>query len=278
MVAKELERTSGSERGSSAVAVSGYMARGAGGDALPAPKLQTGGGGGSSLDYYAISARKAGLDISLGGAAKIWLADLGKAKKSGGERRVRRFYQRYFAGVGVGGTLRILTLTTSDEALASGKDIHQSWRALLMRLRRRYGHFEYIGVKEVKGGRVHLHLVFRGSYMEQVQLSAMWRAIHLSPVVDIRAVWSQRGGVRYLAKYLAKGAGNRYWVSYNWVFRGWIGWSKRVKRTFGHYPSKTILQTLARMTELRRIFTQEFLCPAMPVRISADPSFSYWCL
>jgi len=267
MVVKELERTSGSERGSSAVAVSGYMARGAGGDALPAPKLQTGGGGGSSLDYYAISARKAGLDISLGGAAKIWLADLGKSKKSGGERRVRRFYQRYFAGVGVGGALRILTLTTSDEALASGKDIHQSWRALLMRLRRRYGHFEYIGVKEVRGGRVHLHLVFRGSYMEQVQLSAMWRAIHLSPIVDIRAVWSQRGGARYLAKYLAKGASNRYWVSYNWVFRGWVGWSKWIKRTFGHYPSKTILQTLARMTEAGRIFAQEFLCPATPIRI-----------
>ena len=72
-------------------------------------------------------------------------------------RRVRRFYQRYFTGVGIGGHLRVLTLTTSDKALALGQDIHRSFRALVLRLRRRYGRFEYIGVKEVKNDREHLH-------------------------------------------------------------------------------------------------------------------------
>ena len=44
MVVEELERTSGSSGGELAVAVSGYMAKGAGENVLPAPKLQTRGG------------------------------------------------------------------------------------------------------------------------------------------------------------------------------------------------------------------------------------------
>ena len=175
------------------------------------------------------------------------LSEWGGSEISGENRRIRRFYQRYFTGVGVGGRLRILTLTTSDEAVKRGYDIHRHFRVLVLRLRRRWGRFEYIGVKEVKGGRAHLHLVFRGEYMRQVQLSAMWSSLHASPVVDIRSVYSQRGGARYLAKYLAKSVASRYWASYNWVFSGWVGWSKRVKRAFGHYPSKALLQGLARL-------------------------------
>lgn len=191
------------------------------------------------LDRYATTARKA--TPALGGSEV--------ADKS---RRVRRFYQRYFTGVGVGGRLRILTLTTSDEAIDKGLDIHRSFRALKERLRRRWGRFEYMGVREVKGDRQHLHLVFRGEYMEQVQLSAMWSSLHHSPVVDIRAVWGSRGGARYLAKYLSKSASSRYWASYNWVFQGWVGWSKRVKRAFGHYPARGLLQALARQDKTTR--------------------------
>jgi len=78
------------------------------------------------------------------------------------------------------GRLRVLTLTTSDKALSGGKDIHRSFRPLVMRLRRRWGHFEYIGVREIKGDRQHLHLVFRGEYMEQATISAMWASLHNS--------------------------------------------------------------------------------------------------
>jgi len=109
-----------------------------------------------------------------------------------------------------------------------------------------------MGVKEFKGDRTHVHLVFRGEYMEQVQLSAMWQDIHKSLVVDIRAVWSQRGGARYMAKYLAKSVANRYWASYKWVFQGWVGWSRSVKRTLGVYPSKSLLQSLARLPDVRQ--------------------------
>ncbi len=246
------ERTSVAESGSVAVAVSGYLAEGAGETTLPAPSpvsasTQTtnkGGDGSASplLDYYVISGRKATADTN-----------------GFGNRRVRRFYQRYFTGIGVGGRLRILSLTSSDEAVSQGYDIHRHFRTLVKRLRRRWGRFEYIGVVEIKGDRQHLHLVFRGEYMEQVQLSAMWQDIHKSPVVDIRAVYRAKGGARYLAKYLAKEALNRYWASYNWVFQGWVGWSKRVKRAVGHYPPRALLRSLAGLDKVKRRLAMDFL-------------------
>ena len=177
-------------------------------------------------------------------------------------RRVRRFFQRFYTGVGVGGVLRVLTLTTSDEALVAGKDIHRSFRVLVKRLRRRYGQFEYIAVREVKDNRVHLHVVFRGEYMQQASISNMWQSIHLSPVVDIRAVYKARGGARYLAKYLAKDAYNRYWASYNWVFKGWVGWSKQFNKLVGYYPSQPVLRALARLDAGRRLTVMRLLCPA----------------
>ncbi|MBA7696668.1 hypothetical protein ES703_105319 [subsurface metagenome] len=207
-----------------------------------------GGGGGVSpplLDYYAISARSPTPDRGV--------------KNLDDHRRVRRFYQRYFTGVGVGGRLRVVTLTSSDEAVEQGLDIHRSFRALVLRLRRRWGVFQYIGVREIKGDRQHLHLVFRGEYMAQTQLSAMWAKLHLSPVVDIRAVYRAKGGARYLAKYLAKEAFNRYWASYDWVFRGWVGWSQRVRRAVGYYPSRALLRSLAVLDKVKRRLAMDFL-------------------
>lgn len=242
----ELERTSDSVSGTPAVAVSGYAeAEGAVvEEAVASSDFQAtnkgGGGGGSpSLVRYATSARKLKPHYD-------------KYFDEKGERKVRRFYQRYFTGVGVGGRLRFLTLTSSDYAVAQGYDIHKHFRALVMRLRRRWGCFQYMGVVEHKGGRKHLHLVFRGDYMAQVQLSAMWQDIHASPVVDIRAVWGSRGGAAELAKYLAKEVKNRYWASYNWVFTGWVGFSKRVKRAFGDYPRRGLLVAMARLDALPR--------------------------
>ncbi|MBA7576363.1 hypothetical protein ES708_18202 [subsurface metagenome] len=207
-----------------------------------------GGGGGASpslLDYYVISGRTPTPDRGV--------------KNLDENRRVRRFYQRYFTGVGVGGRLRIVTLTSSDEAIGQGLDIHRSFRALVKRLRRRWGVFQYIGVREIKGDRQHLHLVFRGKYMAQAQLSVMWAKLHLSPVVDIEAVYSQRGGARYLAKYLAKEALGRYWASYDWVFAGWVGWSRRVKRAVGHWPSRALLRSLAGLDKVKRRLAMDFL-------------------
>lgn len=175
-------------------------------------------------------------------------------------RKIRRFYHRYFIGVEVGGWIRLLTLTSSNEAVEKELDINRNFSALVKRLRRHFGRFEYIKVKEEKKNRVHIHVVFRGEYMEQAFISDVWSKLHHSPVIDIRRVRGARGGARYLAKYLVKG-NNRYHASYNWVFPGWVSWSQRVKRWVGHYPSKSILRVLAQVDPQRRVELQWFLCP-----------------
>ena len=178
-------------------------------------------------------------------------------------RRIRRLYQRFFTGAYVGGSLRLLTLTTSDKARDEGKDIHRAFEALVKRVRRRWGRFEYIGVKEKKRDRVHLHLTFRGSYMEQVLLGEMWQKLYASPIVDIRKVAGARDCVQYLAKYLAKSPQGRYWASYNWVFAGWVGLSKRFRKLYGRYPLPFMLRTLARMTADMRSWTLWQLHPIL---------------
>jgi len=205
----------------------------------------------SLLDSSVITAR----------SRKSFVGEERSDKEGKTSRRVRRFYQRYFTGVGVGGRLRFLTLTSSDEAVAEGLDIHRSWRCLLMRLRRRLGRFEYVGVREVKGDRQHLHLVFRGSYIEQQLISAIWTEVHKSPVVFVEAMYKVRGGARELGKYLTKEIYNRYWASYGWVFKGWVGWSHKVRRIYGNFPSKHILVALAKLDVLERLRAMWILAP-----------------
>jgi hypothetical protein len=122
-----------------------------------------------------------------------------------------------------------------------------------MRLRRRFGQFEYIGVREIKGDRQHLHLVFRGSYLQQEMISSMWSELHHSPVVFIEALKKVKGGANELAKYLGKEIYNRYWASYSWVFRGWVSWSRLVKRYHSRYPSRPLLLMLAKLTPGKRL-------------------------
>jgi len=255
----ELERTPG------AVAVS-LKGKGAGVFLAPIllPKVgQTHGPGGGDpplLDYSVISGRK--LSLASEPKKSFW-----KQEKDDKEektlRRIRRFYQRFFTGVAVGGRLRFLTLTSSDEAVSQDKDIHQSWTCLKKRLRRRLGVFEYIGVREIKGDRQHLHLVFRGSYIEQQLISAWWTEIHKSPVVFVEAMYRVKGGARELGKYLGKQIRNRYWCSYDWVFKGWVGWSRKVRQLRGNFPSKTILVALAKLAKDKRKELQGFLCPEL---------------
>ena len=114
-----------------------------------------------------------------------------------------------------------------------------------MRMRRRMGKFEYMGVKESNGERSHVHLVFRGKYIEQQLVSSVWNSLHSSTIVDIREVKRPIQVARYLAKYLAKDLCARYWCSYDWVFKGWLRWSSIFKKVFNVYPKKDLLISIA---------------------------------
>ncbi|MBA7551991.1 hypothetical protein ES705_44542 [subsurface metagenome] len=140
-------------------------------------------------------------------------------------QRGRRMYHRVMSGLEKGGQLRLLTLTT---ARVEDNDLFQKhFRILRMRLLRRGLLLDYIRCREMtKSGLRHEHILFRGSYIEQVYLSHLWQGIHNAPVVWIQAVRGKSHLAGYLAKYASKGIEARTAYSWGWVWRGFAhSWS-----------------------------------------------------
>jgi len=169
-----------------------------------------------------------------------------KPNKKEWTRKQKRCYHRAMSGLEVACALneqvRFLTLTSSPE---SPSDIHKSFSKFVKRVRRKYGKFEYIAVKEkTKSGLIHLHILYRGSYMDQEWISKTWEEIHKAPVVWIEHVDLKRMKkskiAAYLVKYLAKDPLGRYWCSWNWVFKGFVKFWKSVIQHYG-YSQKTLV-------------------------------------
>jgi len=140
------------------------------------------------------------------------------------ERRYKRCFHRVISGLERGGSLRFVTLTSSDQAI---NPIQQDFRRLIMRLRRRGIVKDYIRVVEIKNdGRQHIHMIFRGNYIAQAYLSYLWEKLHQSPIVDIRQVmlFSDTLGkaAAEMAKYMSKELHRRYSCSWGWVYKGFV--------------------------------------------------------
>lgn len=162
----------------------------------------------------------------------------------------RRCYHRVISGIERGGSLKFLTLTSSP---TSPHDIQKSWHTLKARLDRRSLIKGYIKVPEhTKLGFWHLHVLFRGSYIEQQLIGEWWKQIHGAPIVDIRPIKHIRTNSRiagYMAKYMCKENAGRYSWSWGWVWRGFSRdwqWLKRMyyKAQDYHYtlPFETPLE------------------------------------
>jgi len=139
-------------------------------------------------------------------------------------RRKKRCFHRVISGLEKGGSLRLITLTSSNEAV---NPIQQDFRRLMMRLQRRKLVTGYLKVIETKDDwREHIHLCFRGSYIAKAYLSYLWNLLHQSPIVDIRAIKQGKGHKRrvanYLAKYMVKEFVRRYSWSWAWVYKGFV--------------------------------------------------------
>ncbi|MBA7538143.1 hypothetical protein ES705_30417 [subsurface metagenome] len=136
-------------------------------------------------------------------------------------QKSRRCYHRVISGIERGGQLRFLTLTSSND---SPDTCQRSFRALYMRLKRRGLIQGYIKVPEKsRNGKQHLHVLFRGSYLEQALISRWWQDIHRAKIVDVRAVGRKRGKkvlASYMAKYMSKENLFRYSWSWGWVWKG----------------------------------------------------------
>jgi hypothetical protein len=95
--------------------------------------------------------------------------------------------------------LRFVTLTSSPEA--KGRDLNADFRALKMRILRRFRFkMKYWKIRTNEGNGV-LHIVFRGKYVPQKWLSDQWADIHKSPVVDIRSLYEIRKGLEGVVYY-----------------------------------------------------------------------------
>lgn len=151
-------------------------------------------------------------------------------------QKSRRCYHRVISGVERGGVLRFLTLTSSNE---SPDTCQRSFRTLYMRLQRRGLMKGYIKVPErSKNGKQHLHVLFRGSYIDQALLSHWWQEIHKAKVVDIRKAGYGRGdkGIAAdMASYMAKDNNFRYSWNWDWVWRGFVKDWNRLKKLVRSY-------------------------------------------
>lgn len=140
------------------------------------------------------------------------------------ERRKKRCFHRVISGLEKGGDLRIIVLTSSDDAI---NPIQRDFRRLVMRLKRRSLVQDYIKVIETADdGRDHIHMIFRGDFIAKAYLTYLWEMIHQSPVTWIQKVKpsgrDKRRVATYLAKYMAKELHHRYSWSWGWVYKGFV--------------------------------------------------------
>jgi hypothetical protein len=186
--------------------------------------------------------RCAGYFVSKSGELKKFDFNLRKCvSESGGyTKKQRRAFQRLMSGLTVGKSrrerLRFMTLTSSLESL--GRNLNADFRALKMRVYRKF-HFKmkYWKIRTNEGNGV-LHIVFRGKYIPQKWLSEQWAEIHKSPIMDIRSLYETAKGLKgicfyLIGNYLAKQSFERMSWGYSWVWCGFVKTWKHIIAIYG---------------------------------------------
>lgn len=100
-------------------------------------------------------------------------------------------------------------------------ELRKAWNDLQKRIRRRYPakRFEYVAVVEAtKKGEPHLHIAFRGPWIDQKWLSAQMNDLIGSPIVDVQWLHGKKHTLNYICKYIGKaphqfGTRKRFWFS-----------------------------------------------------------------
>jgi len=191
---------------------------------------------------------------------------------SGWSRRQRRLYHRAMSGIewatARGLELRGMCLTSSLDSPKDRVEFRRNWHVLVKRLRRRLPEFEYIANTEfTSSGLMHLHVVYRGGFINQKWLSATWQELHRAKIVYIQHF---RGGKKrlgaYLCKYFSKTSDpkNRYWWSRRWVYRGFVKDWRWLVRNYGD-------QAVARWKFLLRLGITSRIRPDIWVRLGIPP-------
>lgn len=123
---------------------------------------------------------------------------------------------------------RFITLTCRRGQYASPLDAAQAmvkaWRTIVLRWRRLkpYHKCEYLCVFEPhKSGWPHMHILWRGHWIDQKWLSEQGAQLLNSPVQHIFKITNAKSAVAYVTKYFSKaptkfGTLKRYWTSKGW--------------------------------------------------------------
>jgi len=119
---------------------------------------------------------------------------------------------------------RLITLTLRADPRATPEAMlrkaNRAWSILWRRYRRQFGDqaLGYAKIVELtKAGTPHLHIIANVPYVHHAALSAAWRELTGSYIVDIRKVRQRKGIAGYLSSYLTKALdvppGMRKWSS-----------------------------------------------------------------
>jgi hypothetical protein len=140
----------------------------------------------------------------------------------------RRGYRRALSGssiaVRVGDDLRFLTVTSSP---VSPRVVQKSLQILVKRIRRKFGKFEYCGVRTSEGHGV-IHLLYRGCFLPVAWIRHAWYEIHRAFEVWITVVDDRKGGIGGISRYMVtqymsnqslyvRGSSSRRWIFYGAV-------------------------------------------------------------
>jgi len=132
------------------------------------------------------------------------------------------------AKAAAGEPTRFITLTINPRVGTDPDDrlriLANAWRNTVKRMRRLLPKepINYLCVVEAtKAGEPHLHILFRGPYINQRWLSDAMSELADSPIVDIRRIRSRKEVIAYVAKYVTKephhfGTSKRYWSTSGW--------------------------------------------------------------
>jgi len=175
-------------------------------------------------------------------------------------RRRSRFVVRAFRGVSCGLSrgyrFRWFVLTESDKAISLGIPFGREFHRFVTWLRYSCPDFQYICVEHRQGDKLrrNWHILSYGSdRLPVLAIRAYWLSHFKSTVTGMSEVKNIGKAIKYLAGYLSSGDKFvRSFQSQGWVFRGWVGFSRSLKKQFGSYPVGGLLATLALMSPVAR--------------------------
>jgi len=162
---------------------------------------------------------------------------------------------------------RFITLTVNPAWFSSPEEraaqLSKAWRLVVAAFRHRWPmrEAEYLAIFEAtQKGEPHLHILWRGGWVDQRWLSAQLRERMGAPIVDVRQVKGEQQVAEYVTKYVSKrnvkfGTLKRYWRSKKYLPEGRrAALKKRNAGALYHVLSRHFLQYLEQLVANRITF------------------------